>query len=143
MNIPFCRMISMHVMRSILKIDVLKMEHAFHMGYKEGDKVFYVSTTIWQGEEALVDFYEEGWDQHQKVAIDEFEVFMRGDPYLSMFSKCMFHVQDESHHLQAWMSFITWVHLDDATWHICINSIFLDTTRGLMELLAAMTNLNK
>ncbi len=54
----------MPVMRSILKIDVLKMEHAFHMGYREGDEVFYVFTTIWQGEEALVDFYEEGWDQH-------------------------------------------------------------------------------
>jgi hypothetical protein len=64
MSIPLCRMISMHVMRSILKIDVLKMEHAFHMGYREGDEVFYVFTTIWQGEEALVDFYEEGWDQH-------------------------------------------------------------------------------
>jgi hypothetical protein len=30
------------------------------MGYKESDKVFYVSATNWQGEEALVDAYEEG-----------------------------------------------------------------------------------
>jgi hypothetical protein len=32
------------------------------MGYQEGDKIFYVSTTNWQGEEALVDTCEEGWD---------------------------------------------------------------------------------
>jgi hypothetical protein len=43
MNIPFCRMISMLVVRPTFKIDVLKMERAFQMGYREGDKVFYVS----------------------------------------------------------------------------------------------------
>jgi hypothetical protein len=45
MSIPLCRMISMHVVKPTLKIDVLKMEHDFHMGYKEGDKVFYVFAT--------------------------------------------------------------------------------------------------
>jgi hypothetical protein len=40
MNIPLYRMISMHVIHPTLKIDVLKMEHAFHFGYHE---VFYVS----------------------------------------------------------------------------------------------------
>jgi hypothetical protein len=38
-------MISMLVVRPALKIDVLKMEHVFQMGYQEGDKVFYVSPT--------------------------------------------------------------------------------------------------
>jgi hypothetical protein len=45
MNIPLCCMISMLVVRPALKIDVLKMEHVFQMGYQEGDKVFYVSPT--------------------------------------------------------------------------------------------------
>ncbi len=44
-NIPLCCMISMLVVRPALKIDVLKMEHVFQMGYQEGDKVFYVSPT--------------------------------------------------------------------------------------------------
>lgn len=113
------------------------------MGYQEGDKIFYVSTTNWQGEEALVDTCEEGWDQHWKVANDEFEVFMKGDPYLSNFLRHMFHVWDGHHYFQAWMPYITRVHLDDANWHICINSILLDTTRGLVELLIAMIKLNK
>lgn len=32
----------MHVICHAFNIDVLKMEQAFHMGYWEGDKVFYV-----------------------------------------------------------------------------------------------------
>jgi hypothetical protein len=47
MNIPLCHMISMLVVRSALKIDVLEMEHAFQMGYREDDKVFYVFPTNW------------------------------------------------------------------------------------------------
>jgi hypothetical protein len=33
MDIPLCRMISMPVIRPTFKINVLKMEHAFQMGY--------------------------------------------------------------------------------------------------------------
>jgi hypothetical protein len=76
------------------------------MGYRGGDKVFYVSATNWQGEEALVDAYEEGWDQHLKVVNDEFEVFFKGDPNFSKFLGHMFHVWDENHCLQVWMPYI-------------------------------------
>ncbi len=47
MNILLCCMISMPIVRLALKIDVLKMEHAFQMGYREGNKVFYVFPTNW------------------------------------------------------------------------------------------------
>jgi hypothetical protein len=33
-------MVPMLIIKLTLKIDILKMEQAFHMGYKEGDKVF-------------------------------------------------------------------------------------------------------
>jgi hypothetical protein len=46
-------MISMPVVKLTLKIDVLKMEQAFHMGYKEGDKVFYVFATNGKGKKLL------------------------------------------------------------------------------------------
>jgi hypothetical protein len=36
MHALLCKTVPMHA----LKIDILKMEQAFHMGYKEGDKVF-------------------------------------------------------------------------------------------------------
>jgi hypothetical protein len=45
MNITLCRMISMPIVRPTLKINVLKMEQVFQMGYREGDKVFYVPPT--------------------------------------------------------------------------------------------------
>jgi len=41
-----------------LKIDMLKMEQMFHIGYKKGDKILYVSPTNMQGEEEFVDNYE-------------------------------------------------------------------------------------
>jgi hypothetical protein len=47
MNIPFCRMISMLVVKPTFKIDVLKMEQTFQMGYREGDNIFYVSPINW------------------------------------------------------------------------------------------------
>jgi hypothetical protein len=45
MHVPLCRMVPMLIVRHAFKIDILKMEHAFHMGYREGDKVFYLSPT--------------------------------------------------------------------------------------------------
>ncbi len=66
-NIPLCCMISMLVVRPALKIDVLKMEHVFQMGYQEGDKVFYVSPTNQQGEEAFVAYHIHEWDSHWEV----------------------------------------------------------------------------
>jgi hypothetical protein len=46
MNIILHRLIAMLVVRLVLKIDALKMEHAFQMGYKEGEKEFFVSPPI-------------------------------------------------------------------------------------------------
>jgi hypothetical protein len=37
--------ISMPIVQPTLKINVLKMEHVFQMGYLEGNKLFYVSPT--------------------------------------------------------------------------------------------------
>jgi hypothetical protein len=46
MNIILHHLIAMLVVRLVLKIDALKMEHAFQMGYKEGEKVFFVSPPV-------------------------------------------------------------------------------------------------
>jgi hypothetical protein len=45
MDVPLCKMVPMLVVKPTFKIDILKMEHAFHMGYNEGDKVFYLFST--------------------------------------------------------------------------------------------------
>ncbi len=64
MNIPLCQMISMLVVCHALKIDVLKMEQAFQIGYCEGEKVFYVFPLSWEGEEEFVDYYIDSWNAH-------------------------------------------------------------------------------
>lgn len=47
MLIPLCWIIPMLIVRPTLKIDILKMEQAFHARYKEGNKMFYVDPTNW------------------------------------------------------------------------------------------------
>jgi len=46
---PFA-MVPMPMVRLALKIDVVKMEHAFHMGYKEGDNFLWVCHKLARGE---------------------------------------------------------------------------------------------
>ncbi len=38
MNIPLCRMDVMPIIHPTLKIDVMKVEQAFQMGYRDGEK---------------------------------------------------------------------------------------------------------
>jgi len=45
MVVPLCRMVPMLIVRLAFKIVLLKMEQAFHMENREGDKVFYLSTS--------------------------------------------------------------------------------------------------
>ncbi len=49
MNIPLCRMISMPIVHLAFKINVLKMEQAFQIGYHEGNTIFYISPLNWKG----------------------------------------------------------------------------------------------
>jgi hypothetical protein len=51
MALPLCKMVPMPVVKLTLKIDILKMEQAFHMGYKEGDKIFNLFMTSYKSKE--------------------------------------------------------------------------------------------
>jgi hypothetical protein len=62
MPIPLCWMIPMLVVKYALRINILKMEQAFHGGYMEGNKVFYVSPTNWQGGVESTTGYELEWN---------------------------------------------------------------------------------
>jgi hypothetical protein len=45
--------------------------------------------------------------------------------------------------LQAWFTYIEWVHLEANDWHICVESFVFDIRDGLVELLTMMTDFNK
>jgi hypothetical protein len=49
------------------------------MGYQEGDKVFYVFPTNWQGEEAFVANHIHEWDDHWKAVNASLEERLNSD----------------------------------------------------------------
>ncbi len=71
--------ISMPIVQPTLKINVLKMEHVFQMGYLEGNKLFYVSPTNQKGEEEFAAYHIHKWDVHQKVVNSSFEEVLNMD----------------------------------------------------------------
>ncbi len=65
------------------------------------------------------------------------------DPNLVPFSNKMFFVWEENHYIQTWMSYISRSHGDDPSWDIFVDSILLNTYKGLVELFIAVIVLNK
>jgi hypothetical protein len=88
----------MPVVKHALKIDVLKMEHAFQMGYRQME-VFFVSPTNWQGEEIYVSTIEDSWGPLWKEKNNKFEEFFKGDLDFRSLSTKMFHIKDKNHKL--------------------------------------------
>jgi hypothetical protein len=89
MAIPLCMMVPMLIMKLAFKIDILKMKQAFHMGYKEGDKVFYLFPTSWKGEED-VSLHNGTWDEHWVVENEQLHKVLREDLDLVCFSNKIF-----------------------------------------------------
>jgi hypothetical protein len=113
MDVPLCRMVPMPIMRHDLKIDILKIKHAFHMRYTERDMVFYLSLTNWKGEEQDVSLHSGTWDEHWVVENEQFEKVLKKDPNLVCLSSKTFFVWDKNHRIQAWMPYISKLHNDD------------------------------
>jgi hypothetical protein len=45
LRIPLCRMVPMSIVRPALNGDISKLEASFVNGYRDGDRVFYISAT--------------------------------------------------------------------------------------------------
>ncbi len=131
MNVPLCQMVPMLVVCPTLNIDIMKMKHAFQMVYKEGDKVFYLSSTNWKGEKNTIDEHEQLWNVQWWE--ENKRIFFMENPHLHRFLRCMFFVWDGNHRLQAWVLYIKWVHDEDIFWHISMDFILLDISNGLMD----------
>ncbi len=82
----------MPIVRLALKIDVLKMEHAFQMGYNQGEKVSFVSSKNWQGEEIVVSIVESSWGPFWKEKNNRFEEFLEGNPNFRPLFRKMFYI---------------------------------------------------
>jgi hypothetical protein len=80
----------MLILKFALKIDMLNMEQVFHMGYREGDKVFFLFSTSWKGEEQNVSLHNGTWDEHWVVENEQFQKVLQEDPNLVHFSNKIF-----------------------------------------------------
>ncbi len=74
---------------------------------------------------------------------EKFETFLLINFNLKFLSRCMSFVWDHNDRLQALLPYIDYLHNDEPSWHISMDSIVFDTFHGLVELLIAMTKLNK
>ena len=73
-DVPFCMMINLQVVRPALAMDIEKMKADFIHGYRPGAAVFYVSTTNIQGTERSVsDEDRMSWNAHWRRKNVEFE----------------------------------------------------------------------
>ncbi len=105
--IPLCHMNSMPIVRLALLIDVKKMERSFQMGYREGDKIFYVSTTNNKGvEKFVIHVLFDSWDIHWQAKNVKFEEYLKANLDLQKLSNMMFFVWDGNHRLQAWLHWL-------------------------------------
>jgi hypothetical protein len=70
-------------------IDVLKMEHVFFTSYHESEKVFYVSSTNWKGEEEDVCNHIDTWSSIWKKKMWNLKnSWPRIQIYVGLMEKC-------------------------------------------------------
>jgi hypothetical protein len=85
-------MVVMPIIRLVLKTNVMKMEQAFQMGYREGEKTFYVSPQNWQGKTKFTTNFVKFKSSFWKLRNEEFEAFLKTNANLSSLCGKMFHV---------------------------------------------------
>jgi len=71
---------------------------------------------------------------------EKFESFLVVNLDLKSLFRGMFFVWDGNHRLQAWLPYINHLQNDEPSWHIFVDSVVLDISHGLVELLTAMRN---
>ena len=144
LKIPLCRMVLLPKVRPLLISDVRRLESDFVHGYREGDRVFYVSITDDTGSSRLVS--EEiisSWNLHWKHANDAFEQELKTNDHWSDLSGKMFFVWDGNHRHQAWSTYISRLHSEDPNWHFSVDSILLTSMGSTGILINAMNDVNR
>lgn len=144
LRIPLCRMRAMPLVRPVLRTDILRLQAEFSFGYRSGDRVFYVSTTDDKGDSELVnDTVMSTWNSHWLAKHNEFEEFLKSDPYLAPLSGKMFFVWDGNHRQIAWSEAIDTLHPDERKWHYSVKAIVLVTVGHTSMLINAMNDINR
>lgn len=143
LEIPLCRMIVMDEVRLVGEMDVQRLESEFMNGYRDGDRVLYVS--LYNNFEKTMDVTEEEiarWSPHWQRVNEEFEKELMADVDLAQLRGKMFYVWDGNHRVSAWMRHITNCHDGELGWHKRVHCIILDPRGQVANLLNAMSDVN-
>ena len=115
-SIPICRLVSLAVVRPVLEVDVQFLENEFINGYREGDRILYVS--VYDKKKSnqfeLNAEVEATWNAHWHATDASFEEkFNADDNYVSLRNK-MFFVWEGNHRVTAWQRHIERFHAEDS-----------------------------
>ena len=143
MRIPLCRLFCYPKVRPIIETDVCKLANEFVKGYREGDRVLYVSPYSKNGKKKPVHVDDKIWDNPLwKAANDRFEETLPADPDLRQFSGKYFYVCEGNHRVKAWMRYIEEMRRDNPSWYYFVDCIVLDGRADYKRLLDAMNDVN-
>ncbi len=129
--------------RPVGEMGVQHLEREFVKGYRDGDRVMYISA--YNNEELTTDVTEDiksSWSPNWQMANEAFEEDIRADPDLKHLSGKMFFVWEGNHRLAAWMRHINNHHAEDKDWHVSVHCIVLDPRGQVGNLLHAMHDIN-
>jgi len=114
LEIPLCQMIVMDKVWPIGKMDVQRLESEFMNGYRDGDRILYISS--YNNFEKTMDVTEEEiakWSLHWQYVNEEFEKELMVDDDLAQLRRKMFYMWNGNHCVLAWMQYITKCHPRD------------------------------
>lgn len=143
LRIPLCRLSCYPKVRPIIETDVCKLANEFVKGYREGDRVLYVSPYGKNGKQRLVNDDDAVWNNpHWKSANERFEESLVADPDLCQFSGKYFYVYEGNHRVTAWMRYIEEMRREDPDWYFFVDCIVLDGRADYKLLIDAMNDIN-
>lgn len=144
MRIPLCRLVPMPIVRPTLPCDVTVLDNKFARGYEEGARVFYVSISNEEGNAATFSHKEkDNWGPLWNSVNDQFNEYLKTHDALKFLVDKKFFVCDGNHRRLAWMNHIQRLHSTNRDWHVCVDSIVLDTRNRIGVAMQAMHDINQ
>jgi hypothetical protein len=127
LSIPLWRLRALPLVRPTSEVEVLRLECEFVMGYREGDRILYVSAF----NNVSVDLpippgIMASWSPLWQEASVEFDAKLKKDPDLAHFAGKMFFVWEGNHRFTAWWRHINNHHADDKSWYITVDCIVIN-----------------
>ena len=114
-------MVPMPIVRHALKGDITKLEADFFNGYRDGDRVFYISATDSNGDFHFVDdeiraSQSPNWTQVNVM----FESQLDSDPAFIPYKNKIFFILVGNHKVFAWRNYIDRVHTEYFERHVFV-----------------------